>query len=138
MAMQYTMALERGKIREFARATGSSSPEYLEDEAPPIPPTFLRSSAFWEPAGLASPLDDLDLDLKRTLHGEQEYEFFGPPPRAGVELSVRSRLESVTEKPGRRGGMMRFVVVVQEFTDAHGTLVARGRMTAIETGRTPE
>jgi hypothetical protein len=132
------MPLERGKIREFARATGSMSAEYLDDPNPPVPPTFLRTATFWEPAGAVSPLQGLSLNVSRILHGEQEYEFLGPPPRAGTELTVESRLESVTEKQGRRGGTMRFIVVAQDFTDASGTLVARGRSTLIETGKAPE
>jgi hypothetical protein len=136
--MPYPMPIERGKIREFARATGSSAAEYLENPNPPVPLTFLRTSTFWEPPGSVSPLSGLKLNLSRILHGEQEYEFFGPPPSAGSELTVASHLESVTEKEGRRGGTMRFITVVQDFTDASGKLVARGRSTLIETARAPE
>ncbi|WP_083473764.1 MaoC family dehydratase N-terminal domain-containing protein [Frankia sp. R43] len=132
------MSLERGKIREFARATASTAPEYLDDPAPPVPPTFLRTSTFWEPEGLPAPTSELNLDNSRCLHGEEEFEFFGPPPRAGAELTVVSRLESVTEKQGRRGGTMRVFVSVQDFTDADGRLVARRRTTGIETGKAPE
>lgn len=138
MTATYTMTLERGKIREFARATGSLHPAYLDEPVPHIPPTFLRTATFWEPAGAVSPLTDLNLDLKRCLHGEHEYEFFGAPPRAGTELTVQSRIDSVTEKEGRRGGTMKFIVVAQDFTDADGKLVARGRLTLIETGKAPQ
>jgi hypothetical protein len=134
----YTMALERGKIREFAVATGSSAPEYLDSRTPTIPVTFLRTSIFWMPPNAMSLLGELDLDLRRILHGEQEFLFFGPPPRAGVELSVTSGLESVTEKRGRRGGRMRFAVIVNDFADETGRVVARSRQTLIETGQAPE
>jgi hypothetical protein len=134
----YTMPIERGKVREFATATGSTSSDYLASPNPPIPPTFLRTSILWDPPGSESPLSGLNLNLKRILHGEQEYEFFGPPPTAGTVLSVESRLESVTEKEGRRGGVMRFITTVQDFTDQDGKLVARGRSILIETGKAPE
>ncbi|MBO0854086.1 MAG: MaoC family dehydratase N-terminal domain-containing protein [Nocardia sp.] len=134
----FTMAIERGKIREFAQATGSSDPAYLGDPTPHIPPTFLRTASFWEPADAVSPLAELNLDLKRVLHGEQEYEFFGPPPTAGTELTVTQRIESVTEKQGRRGGTMRFVVLAQDFRDPDGNLRAVGRLTLIETGKAPQ
>jgi hypothetical protein len=136
--MPYAMPLERGKIREFARATGSAAPEYLDDPNPTIPPTFLRTSVFWDPPDSPSPLGGLNLNLSRILHGEQEYEFFGPPPTAGMQLTVESRLESISEKEGKRGGTMRLITVVQDFTDANGKLVARGRSTLIETGRAPK
>jgi hypothetical protein len=131
------MAIERGKVCEFARATGSDAPEYLSDAHPPIPVTFLRTATFWRPSDAPSPMAGLGLNAARILHGEQEYEFFGPPPRAGTELTVTSRLESVTEKEGRRGGTMRLIVVVEDFTDETGRLVAQGRSTLIETGKAP-
>ncbi|CAO5152770.1 N-terminal half of MaoC dehydratase [Frankia sp. AiPs1] len=135
----YTMPLERGKIREFAAATGSASPAYVDDPAPPIPPTFLRTQIFWSPADGSGPKlpDGLELDVRRILHGQQEYIFFGPPPRAGEELTVTSRVESVTEKQGRRGGTMTVIVFVDDFANGEGALVAQGRQTVIQTGRAP-
>ena len=136
--LPFQMPIELGKVREFARATGGTSPDYLENPSAPIPPTFLRTQVFWTPAGGPNLLKDVKLDLRRILHGEQEYEFFGPPPTAGTVLTVESRLESVTEKEGRRGGAMRFITTVQDFTDQDGKLVARGRSILIETGKAPE
>jgi len=133
----FDMPVERGKIREFARSTGSDRSEYLEDEDAPIPPTFLRTAAFWQPPGAVSPLAGANLNLRRILHGEQEYVFFGPPPRAGQTLHVQPRLESITEKEGKRGGTMTLIVTVEEFTDAGGTVVARSRSTLIQTGKAP-
>jgi hypothetical protein len=133
----FPMVVERGKVREFARATGSSHPDYLDAATPPAPPTFLTSSTFWQPPEAAAIWKGVDIDLRRLLHGAQEYEFFGPPPRAGMELTVQSRIESVYEKEGRRGGTMKFVVTVTDFTTPGGRLVARARSTAIETGLAP-
>jgi hydroxyacyl-ACP dehydratase HTD2-like protein with hotdog domain len=75
------------------------------------------------------------LDLKRILHGGQEYVFHGPPPRAGQELTAQTRVEEIYEKEGKRGGTMTFVVTVQEFRDETGRLVAEARSTAIQTGK---
>lgn len=136
--LPYTMPIERGKVREFARATGSRSAEYLDEPNPPVTPTFLRTMVFWTPEGGPSPLQGVKFDLRRILHGEQEYEFFGPPPRAGSVLTVQPRLESVTEKEGKRGGRMRFIKVVEDFSDESGRLVARGRSTLIETAKAPQ
>ena len=133
----FTMSVERGKVREFARATKSEHPDYLDDPAPPVPPTFLTSATFWQPPDAASVWRDLDIDLRRLLHGAQEYVFFGPPPRAGQDLTVQTRVEEIYEKEGKRGGTMTFVVTVTDFTDASGVLVAQARSTAIETGRAP-
>jgi hypothetical protein len=130
----FTMPIERGKVREFARATMSSSPEYLDDPVAPIPPTFLTTVSFWSPPG-QSVFSKVKLDLRRLLHGGQEYTFFGPPPTAGTELSVQTRVSDIYEKEGKRGGVMTFVETLTEFRDASGALVAEARSTAIETGR---
>ena len=76
----FDMAVERGKVREFARATKSENPEYLDDPVPVSPPTFLVSSVFWAPPGAAR-WGDLKLDMRRVLHGGREFVFHGPPPR---------------------------------------------------------
>jgi hypothetical protein len=132
----YTMEVERGKIREFARATQSANPDYVEAECPVIPPTFLTTQQFWSPPGKGV-FSKVRMDLRRLLHGGQEYVFHGPPPAAGTRLHVRTRVEDILEKEGRRGGTMTFVITVTEFRDDDGRLVAEARSTAIETGRAP-
>ena len=131
----YTMELEKGKIREFAKATGSKAPEYLQDPNPTIPVTFLRTSIFWMPPNAPSLFGELKLDLRRVLHGEQDYVFYGPPPRSGAALTVTSRLGGVTEKEGGRGGRMRFIEIINDFHDESGRLVVRSNQTLIETGK---
>jgi len=128
--------IERGKVREFARATMSENAAYLGSDAPVIPPTFLTTINFWMSAE-ESPMAKVGLDLRRLLHGGQEYVFHGPPPRAGSTLHATSRIEDIYEKEGRRGGTMTFVVAVTEFRDEDGALVAEARATAIETGQAP-
>ena len=132
----FTLDIERGKIREFARATGSRNPAYREGDHPPIPPTFLTTQAFWmSRESDVFPL--LDFDWKRGLHAEQEYIFHGPPPRAGTRLTGQSRVAEIYRKQGRRGGTMTFSVIVTEFRDETGRLVAESRMTAVETAKPP-
>lgn len=130
------MPIERGKIREFARSTMSENPEYVESKSPVVPPTFLTTLNFWV-RGTESPLAKVGLDLRRLLHGGQEYVFHGPPPRAGTELTAQTRVDKIYEKEGKRGGTMTFVETVTEFHDPSGTLVAVARSTAIETGQAP-
>jgi hypothetical protein len=129
--------IERGKIREFARACMTTNPEYVADRTPAVPPTFLTTTNFWMNAS-TSPLAKLDIDLRRLLHGGQEYVFHGPPPRAGTELTFQTRVDKIYEKEGMRGGTLTFVETVTEFRDPSGELVAEARSTAIETGKAPE
>ena len=136
----FELCVERGKIREFARATHSTHPSYWKEEHPVSPPTFLTTMFFWEEqAPGCNPWHLVRLDPKRGMHAEQEYVFFGPPPRAGTVLDCRSRIESVFHKEGRRGGRLTFAVMVTEFRDrATGSLVAEARMTGVETEKAPE
>ena len=132
----FTMVVELGKIREFARATKSRNPAYDggPGDTPVIPGTFLASSAFWQPPG-TSPLAGVKLNWHRILHGEQEFAFHGPPPRAGAVLTGQTRVDKDYEKAGGRGGTMRFIEQVTEYRDADGNLVAESRSTTIETSK---
>ena len=128
----FTIDVERGKIREFARATHSENPDYLCTESPVVPPTFLTTMFFWA-TGDCDPWHEVDMDQTRGLHAEQEYVFHGPPPRAGTRLRAQSRITEIFQKQGRRGGTMTFAVMVTEFRDDTGRLVAEARMTGVET-----
>jgi hypothetical protein len=125
----YEMVVERGKIAEFAAAMQSRNPAYAGPDAI-VPPTFLISSALWAPEGAAV---DHGFDRRRLLHGEQEFIFHGPPPTAGQTLTVHDQIVDRYEKPGKKGGLMRFAVVVTEYRGEDGALVAEARKTLIET-----
>jgi acyl dehydratase len=132
------MHVERGKIRELARAIKDDDPLYFDmdlatREAGGImaPLTFLQTVMLWD-EGRGRPRPPFD--LKRTLHGEQEYEFLRPI-FAGDVLTAVSRIADLYEKPGKRGGVMSFCVTETEFTNQRGDLVARTRQVTIETGQ---
>lgn len=130
----YEFPIDRSKIREFARATRTQNPAH-EGASAVITPTFLTHARLaWEPLE-TSPMLELGFDLGRVLHGEETYEFHGPPPRAGQVLSVTSRLGERWEKEGRRGGTMRFAELINEFRGEDGELVATQVTTVIETGK---
>jgi hypothetical protein len=131
----YEFPIERGKIRELARATMSENPEYLDDPSPVITPTGLMAGGFWAPEDSASFLELIDFDPARLLHGGQEFSFPGTPPRAGDVLTTESWVDQRYEKEGKRGGTMRFAEIVTEYRDPAGALVAEARMTLIETAR---
>jgi hypothetical protein len=135
----FELVVERGKVREYARAVASSHPKYVRDAEPVIPPTFLTTMFFWEREVVgANPWDRVKLDQQRGMHAEQEYVFYGPPPRAGTKLTCQSRIEDVYEKEGKRGGKLGFAVMVTEFRDEKGKLVAVAKMTGVETAKAPD
>ena len=135
--MSYQMPLDWSKVREFARATKSRNPAYDGPQAI-MPATFLTSARLaWEPKS-KNVMASLGFDMRRVLHGEEEYVFHGPPPRVGQLLTVDTRLGEQWEKEGKRGGTMRFARVVNEFRDEAGTLVAEQRSVVVETARPPK
>lgn len=132
--MSYRMPLEEGKVREFARATQSRNPAYHGSDAI-IPATFLTHARLaWEPRNEAQ-IEQLGFELRRILHGEEEYVFHGPPPQVGQTLTVSTRTEERWEKEGKRGGTMRFARIVNEFHDASGNLVATQSSVIVETAK---
>jgi hypothetical protein len=135
----FDLFVECGKIREFALATRATHESHFRNEAAVPPATFLTTILFWQDLTPGTnPWPKVALDPERGLHAEQEYVFHGPPPRAGTRLVCRSRIESIYEKEGRRGGKLTFAVMVTEFRDSSGKLVAEARLTGVETEKPPE
>ena len=83
-----TMRVEYGKIREFARAIKEDGAAFA-GEAPLAPPTFLMTIAHWGEGAASGGVRAVKLDMRRLLHGEQEFEYL-KPIRAGDVLRVRS------------------------------------------------
>jgi hypothetical protein len=127
--------VERGKIAEFARAVLNNSEEYSKPDAV-APPTFPQTMAFWRmrqprPRGGGG---GGGRDMRRVLHGEQEFEYIRPL-RAGDVLTATSKIVDEYEKEGKRGGTMRFVVSETELRDQSGDVVAYSRGTSIVTSK---
>jgi acyl dehydratase len=127
----YTVTVERGKIKEFARAIGDLSPFYLDDRVGRAsewgdiiaPPTFLTT--FRDEGETGGMLRDLGVDIGRILHGEQEFEYW-KPIRPGETYLCHGKVLDVYEKTGRSGPMA-FVVRETVVTDADNDIVAKMR-----------
>jgi acyl dehydratase len=134
----FTVPIEWSKVREFARAIRDPNPVYFDPELAkkecggiPVPPTFLQAASFW--MGEDS-MPTANFDLRRILHGEQEFEFL-KPIFVGDVLTGTSRIADVYEKEGGRGGKMTFMVTEIEYKNQKGEKVAVARGTLIETGQ---
>jgi hypothetical protein len=128
--------VEAGKIGEFARAVMNPSEAYERTEAV-APPTFPQSMALWRARSNAArrgPGGGGGRDMRRVLHGEQEFEYVRPL-RAGDVLTATSHVKDEYEKEGKRGGTMRFVVSETVFRDQAGEIVAYSRGTTIVTSK---
>ena len=125
----FTVTVERGRIKDFARAIGDTNPFYLDDRVGAAsefgdviaPPTFPISFKD-ENADTGAMLKDLGVDIGRILHGEQEFELHRPI-RSGETLLCRSKVVDVYEKTGKSGPMA-FVVRETYVTDKESELVA--------------
>jgi len=133
------MAIERGKIREFATATGAARPAYLDDPKAPVPPTFLATVVFWRPIGetVRSPEvlracaeAGLAADFGSLLSLEQEYVYHGLLPRAGETLRTAERLRDITLKQTRDGRAMVVIRFTVSFHDERGDLRAECNYTS--------
>jgi hypothetical protein len=131
----FLICVEAGKVREFARAVRATA-RYGSD-TPVSPPTFLMSAAHW--AGAANAAWGTEPpSFERLLHGEQEFEFVGPPPRVGDRLIGQVRIDQIYTKHGRRGRMT-FIETVTDFRrESTGELAATSRATLIEMGAPEE
>jgi acyl dehydratase len=125
----YTVTVERGRIKDFARAIGDLNPFYLDDRvgaasehgdviAPPTFPITFRD----ENLDTNALLKELGTDVSRILHGEQEFELHRPI-RAGETLLCRPRLSDIYEKSGKSGPMA-FIVRETSVTDTKNELGA--------------
>ena len=125
----YAVTVERGKIKEFARAIGDTNPFHLDDRvgaasewgdiiAPPTFPITLRD----ESADTGALLRELGTDISRVLHGEQEFELHRPL-LPGRTYLCRARVADIYEKTGKSGPMA-FVVRETTVTDADNDIVA--------------
>ena len=118
----YTFTVEKAKIKELALAIGDLKEEYLNGDT--ILPTFPTVIDFW--GGGASTSELLGLNVKKVLHGEQEYEYFGEI-KAGDDITVTGIVENVYVKAA-----MNFYVLKKEYVNQHGETVLISRSTIIE------
>ena len=132
----FPVTVERGRIKDFARAVGDLNPFYMDDAvgaASPwgdviAPPTFGISFRD-EAADSSALLRDLGVDISRLLHGEQEFEIHRQLV-PGETYLCRTRVVDVYEKTGRSGPMA-FVVRETAVTDRAGEIVVSMRQVTV-------
>ena len=127
-----TFTVEAGKIREFARAIRDDNPVYFS-ERPPAPLTFLRTFIN-HGDNLQDSFAEIGVDIRRILHGGQEFEYL-EPVYAGDVITVTATFTDYYTKPGRRGGLLEFVVYEWVFTNQHGRVAMRSKNITIQTSK---
>lgn len=115
----YTFEVEKGRIRAFADAIGDDNSLYQGDD-PIAPPTF--ATCFRD--GEFTILQDLNVDLRKLLHGEQEYEYHRPI-KPGDVLTCTPRIASLKSKETKKGTMDFLTTEVQITANDELVCVAR-------------
>ena len=123
----FCVAVERGRLRFFAKATGQDDPVYSDDDAAraaghpalPVPPTFLFCLEMDGP-NPAAVRELLGLDYKRILHGEQGFTFHRLA-HAGDTLRFEQRIDDIYDK---KGGALEFIVRKTRVSNQRGEPVA--------------
>ena len=124
------LAIEAGRLRQFARAIGETNPIYTDEVAAraagyrslPAPPTFLIAGEL-EADTVRAALVDMGVDVARILHGEQQFTY-DAPVCAGDSVAFASTFGDIY---GKRNGALEFIVKETMVTNQHGMRVATMR-----------
>ena len=131
----HSATVEAGRLRFFAQSIGETDPVYVDEEAAkaagytslPVPPTFLFSLDNEKPAPFAW-CDEIGIDFKRVLHGEQSFTYHRVAV-AGETLTFTSRIADILSK---KNGALELVVKETRVTDAQGRHVADLKATLVQ------
>lgn len=131
---RFSVDVEKGRLRFFAKATGQTDPVYIDEAAAkdagypslPVPPTFLFCLEMEGPKP-TEVRDLLGIDLGKLLHGEQGFVYHAMA-FAGDRLSFAARIVDIYDK---KGGALEFVVIETRVTNQHDALVAELRKVTV-------
>jgi hydroxyacyl-ACP dehydratase HTD2-like protein with hotdog domain len=115
----FTVFIEPARLALFAKAIGETDPQYANSIAPP---TFLKAID-GENNSSRVILEALDVDLKRVLHVQQEFNY-GEPARVGDSITVERTVLDIYDK---RQGELEFIVIESVLTNAAQLIVGRIR-----------
>jgi N-terminal half of MaoC dehydratase len=130
----FDVDVERGRLRFFAKATGSEDPIYVDVDAAraaghrdlPVPLSFLLCLEMEQPDPFEF-LTDLGIDVRNVLHGEQEFHYESLA-YAGDRLTFHPR---ITDRYTKKAGELEFIVKETEVTTGSGGPIARLRTVLI-------
>jgi hypothetical protein len=111
--------VEKGALRFFAKATGETDAVYFDEYAAlaaghrtlPAPPTYLFTLALL--ASRQNSLDEMGIDLRSILHGEQSF-VYERQIYAGDVVTLRTRISEIYT---RKNGALEFLVETTSAVD---------------------
>ena len=130
--------VERGKIRELAKAVGDPNPIFQDREAAiregykdtPAPATFLTVPMMWS-TSMPFVITDLAINFMMVLHGEEEYEYYREIYPGDV-ITATPKIAAIEEKTSKSGRKMDMVTVELLYTNQRGEKVAKARSLLVE------
>jgi len=130
--------VERGKIRELAKAIGAPPPIFQDREAAskegykdtPAPATFLTVPMMWS-TSMPFVITDLAINFMIVLHGEEEYEYY-QEIYPGDVITATPKIAAIEEKTSKSGRKMDMVTVELLYTNQRNEKVARARSLLVE------
>lgn len=134
-AIETTVSSER--LRFFAEAIGETNPVYIDTEAAkaaghpdlPLPPTILFGLEFEGP-GAFGWISGLGIDMRRVLHGEQEFNYQSVA-HAGEALRLEPK---ITDLYSKKGGALEFLIKETTISRVHdGSAVATAKTVIVVT-----
>lgn len=116
----FTMEVEKGRLRSFAKAIGESNPVYFDETAAreagyrsilaPLTFPFVAAMEAEQPFVL---LADMGIDKRKTVHGEQQFTYLKPIV-AGDLLTGQQKIVEMYDK---KGGALTFIVTETRLTN---------------------
>jgi acyl dehydratase len=131
----FSVEVEKGRLRFFAKATGQADPVYTDEAAAraaghpglPVPPTFFFCLEMESP-NPAAIRELLGMDYRTLLHGEQGFTYHRMA-YAGDTLTFGQRIDDIYD---RKGGALEFVVRKTRVTNQRDELVAELRCVTVQ------
>lgn len=131
--------VERGKIREFTRATFTTDPVHTDPAVardagfPDVPATLTHTVVAGHQRDQRAFVDSLGLALARVVVGSVTWTYLRPLT-AGDHVVGTRRVVADEQREGKRGGTMRVVTLETEYVDTEGEPVVRLEEVLIERG----
>jgi acyl dehydratase len=130
--------VERGKIRELAKAIGDPNPIFQDRDAAvkegykdtPAPATFLTVPMMWS-TSMPFVITDLAINFMMVLHGEEEYEYY-QEIYPGDVITATPKVAAIEEKTNKSGKKMDMVTIELLYVNQRGEKVAKARSLLVE------
>lgn len=134
----FTYEVQRNKIHELTTAIGDTNPIYHSREAAqeagfpdvPISPTTPTLFSFWGNRQRGSGLAEVGIDVRRILHGEEEYEYIAPISPNDVLTGITTLVDGKTRQ-GSDGHTMDILTTETRYVNQHNQHVLSTRTSIV-------